>query len=107
MADTYYSVVDKKRPYTPLRIKGRAINFGAGQDGENFCLVFRFFFIVKSIDKCLEKTGRATKKVWSTGETEISPVLLYGGGCMIFYGSILLYKIDLFTFEALLNSRPY
>ena len=44
---------------------GRAINFG----------VFRHFFWENS-------AGRATKKFWWTGDTELSPVLLYvGGGC--------------------------
>ena len=43
-----------------------------------FFEIFRFFFLYIFFPK----TGRATKKCcWWTGETEISPVLLYGRGC--------------------------
>ena len=80
-----------KKIYTPARIKGWAKNrtgdqfwsrTGRGRPtGDNFLA----FFTAKHWEnrgKFPEKTGRATKNCcrW-TGETEISPVLLYGQGC--------------------------
>ena len=87
MIDWAEDTIDQTGKLHPPRIKGRATNFGAGQDGrewtgDNFLVFFREKHW-ENRGKFPQKTGRATKNCcWWTGETEISPVLLYGQGCI-------------------------
>ena len=76
-----FGFIQKLDFWPKSRIKGRATNFGGGQDGREFLVFFRTGeYLLGKNWTCDKKVDGRQIFLWWTGEPELSPVLLYGVG---------------------------